>query len=73
VPCTFLPARKLGNLRRQSLLDIWRGTQAQGFRVLQRDYLARDARCAGCAVNPVCMGGCPVWDLVGCRHTDGLA
>jgi radical SAM protein with 4Fe4S-binding SPASM domain len=73
VPCTFLPERPLGNLRRDSLLDIWRASPAQRFRAGQRDFLARDARCAGCAVNPVCLGGCPVWDLVGCRHAETAA
>lgn len=70
VPCTFLPGRALGNLRNASLLEIWRNHRAHGFRLLQRAFLARDARCAGCVVNPVCMGGCPVWDLVGCRHAE---
>lgn len=70
VPCTFLPDRPLGNLRRDSLVDIWRGYQSQQFRQGQAAFLERDARCAGCAVNRVCLGGCPVWDLVGCRHAD---
>ncbi len=70
VPCTFLPERPLGNLRRDSLIDIWRGYQSRQFRQHQAAFLERDKRCAGCAVNPVCLGGCPVWDLVGCRHTE---
>jgi radical SAM protein with 4Fe4S-binding SPASM domain len=70
VPCTFLPERPLGNLRRDSLLDIWRGYQSQRFRQGQAAFLERDARCAGCGVNSVCLGGCPVWDLVGCRHAE---
>jgi radical SAM protein with 4Fe4S-binding SPASM domain len=70
VPCTFLPDRPLGNLRRDSLLDIWRGYQSQRFRQGQAAFLERDARCAGCGVNAVCLGGCPVWDLVGCRHAE---
>lgn len=70
VPCTFLPDRPLGNLRKQSLLDIWRNGRSHGFRLQQRAFLERDTRCAGCAVNPVCLGGCPVWDLVGCRHAE---
>jgi radical SAM protein with 4Fe4S-binding SPASM domain len=70
VPCTFLPEQPLGNLRRDSLLDIWRGYQSRRFRQGQAAFLERDARCAGCGVNSVCLGGCPVWDLVGCRHAE---
>ncbi len=70
VPCTFLPERPLGNLRHESLLDIWRAAPSQRFRAGQAAFLARDARCAGCRVNQVCLGGCPVWDLVGCRHAE---
>jgi radical SAM protein with 4Fe4S-binding SPASM domain len=38
--------------------------------MLQAGFLQRDARCGGCGVNAVCLGGCPVWDLVGYRHTE---
>lgn len=70
VPCTFLTDRPLGNLRRNSLLEVWRSHPSRNFRTLQAGFLQRDARCGGCAVNAVCLGGCPVWDLVGCRHAE---
>lgn len=68
VPCTFLPERRLGNLRTESLVDIWRSMHADQFRALQSGFLERSPSCAGCQVNHVCLGGCPVWDLVGCSH-----
>ncbi|MCB1914440.1 MAG: radical SAM protein [Rhodocyclaceae bacterium] len=73
VPCTFLPARKLGNLREASVVDIWRNLHADAFRDLQAAFLDRGPGCAGCRVNGSCLGGCPVWDLVGCAHTEGAA
>lgn len=72
LPCTFLVDRPLGNLRKDSLLDIWRGLNSRRFRMQQSDFLRRDQRCAGCVVNSTCLGGCPVWDLVGCTHAEGL-
>lgn len=71
MPCTFLPDRSLGNLREHSLTDIWRGLASHRFRQLQSNFLERDSRCRGCQVNQVCLGGCPVWDLVDCRHAEG--
>ena len=69
IPCTFLPDRVLGNLRRQYLLEIWHSLSAEAVRISQSHFLERTLTCGGCRVNPVCLGGCPVWTLVGCRHS----
>ncbi len=66
LPCTFLPDRKLGNLREKSLSAIWRDHQAKGFRQSMRIHKTEDSRCRSCAVSSKCLGGCSVWSLVGC-------
>ncbi len=71
VPCTFLPHEKLGNLRDASLLEIWQGESARRFRRHLGAFASRDSRCADCQVSGVCLGGCPIWKLVGCRYLEG--
>jgi len=65
LPCTFLPEKILGNLHSTPLLEVWRGSGADLFR---GDILKSSQRtqCQACAVQSHCLGGCPVWDLVGC-------
>jgi radical SAM protein with 4Fe4S-binding SPASM domain len=68
VPCTFTADQPLGNLRRQSLLDIWRGQSAEDFRHELDRQVDDDAICRTCAVRASCLGGCPRWRLVRCSQ-----
>jgi radical SAM protein with 4Fe4S-binding SPASM domain len=72
LPCTFLPEKKLGNLREKSLLEIWRDTPSGGFRSAMKVHATEDSRCRSCSSNSSCMGGCSVWSLVGCVTKEPL-
>ena len=66
VPCTFLTKVVLGNLRRESLLEIWQGQNTKAFR--RRLVENRDSRavCRDCKSKNTCLGGCSVMPLVDC-------
>ena len=69
VPCTFLPDVALGNLKHQSLAELF-GSKAPRISFL--DTLAqhrtqRDA-CVECPHGDGCLGGCPKMPLVGCSR-----
>jgi radical SAM protein with 4Fe4S-binding SPASM domain len=68
VPCTFTPGMAVGNLGRESLYEIWRGQQASEFRLQVQRRLRGDSQCARCPSQLECLGGCPVFDLVGCAR-----
>jgi radical SAM protein with 4Fe4S-binding SPASM domain len=68
LPCTFLDRRPLGNLRRQSFGEIWRGAAAESFRELLVGGVEREAACRDCRLRASCLGGCPEWNLVGCAQ-----
>ncbi len=73
LPCTFLPDKKLGNLKEKSLKEIWHDRRAQSFRGAMVAHKAKDSRCGSCAVSSHCLGGCSVWNLVGCQTKEPLA
>lgn len=57
-PCTIWP-RVLGNLRRASFLDIWRGRgREEARRATVHAFLDASPECGGCAYGAVC-GFCP--------------
>jgi radical SAM protein with 4Fe4S-binding SPASM domain len=68
VPCTFLTHRPLGNLRRQTLLEIWHGESASAFRRKLDGLVDEKEACRRCASRRSCLGGCPEWDLVRCSE-----
>jgi len=70
-PCTFTTDIVVGNLERETLADIWRGREAEGFRRRIRARIETDETCSGCPSRSVCLGGCPVFDLVRCQHLEG--
>lgn len=67
MPCTFLaePDHHIGNIHNKSLLDLWRGTQAEDFR---KRHLCRSMStpCRDCAAHSSCLAGCPKMPLVNC-------
>jgi radical SAM protein with 4Fe4S-binding SPASM domain len=68
LPCTFTPARAVGNLREQHLREIWRGLASEAFRHRMAERAADNPRCSTCPKYGYCLGGCPVMDLVNCSH-----
>lgn len=74
VPCTFLGNRVLGNLREESLLEIWYGERAKIFREKLDGQAELTEECRSCESKHACLGGCPEWDLVRCyaRPPDSL-
>jgi radical SAM protein with 4Fe4S-binding SPASM domain len=66
-PCTFTTDRVVGNLGAQSLFDIWRSEGARSFRSRMEARVVDGGRCADCAARLECVGGCPAFNLVGCR------
>jgi radical SAM protein with 4Fe4S-binding SPASM domain len=68
VPCTFLQQRVLGNLKRDSLTDIWNGIKAREFRDSVEKKIIESAPCDGCAIKNTCLGGCPVMELAKCSR-----
>ncbi len=66
VPCTFLSGHILGNLREQSLLEVWYGERTAAFRQKLDAQVDQDPRCRRCKSKKACLGGCPEWDLVRC-------
>jgi radical SAM protein with 4Fe4S-binding SPASM domain len=68
VPCTFATHRPFGNLRTQSLLEIWHGKRAEAFRTRLDELGDSREACRMCPSRSSCLGGCPEWDLVGCTR-----
>lgn len=68
LPCTFLTDQKMGNLTQQTLDTIWRSTYADTFRQSILDHAAAEAPCTACAKLDYCLAGCPVMNLVNCKH-----
>jgi len=66
VPCTFLGDRVLGNLREESLLEVWYGERAMDFRKKLDGRVEQVDECKSCESKKACLGGCPEWDLVRC-------
>jgi radical SAM protein with 4Fe4S-binding SPASM domain len=71
VPCTFLTQHPLGNLRRQTFLDIWRGEPANRFRRNMDAIVDEKEACRLCASRRSCLGGCPAWHLIRCPGDAG--
>jgi radical SAM protein with 4Fe4S-binding SPASM domain len=68
-PCTFTTDIVMGNLKEQPLFDIWRSDRAESFRCKIEGRI-QDGLCAQCSARLECVGGCPVFFLVGCRYRD---
>jgi radical SAM protein with 4Fe4S-binding SPASM domain len=68
LPCTFLEHHSLGNLRQQSLREIWRGEAAESFRELLLRRIETEPACVDCPSRASCLGGCPEWPLVRCAQ-----
>ncbi|MBN2535471.1 MAG: radical SAM protein [Spirochaetales bacterium] len=68
IPCTFLPDYVLGNLKQNSLKEIWNGEPAGKFRDLLKQNSEKKERCSTCNLKNSCLGGCPVMDLVDCCY-----
>jgi radical SAM protein with 4Fe4S-binding SPASM domain len=71
VPCTFLMNQPLGNLRRQTFMDIWRGEPANRFRRKMDAIVDEKEICRLCPSRRSCLGGCPEWDLIRCPRDSG--
>lgn len=67
-PCTFLTDHKIGNLKSQSLSDIWKQHQADHFRQTILDHAQCECGDLECARFNECQAGCPVMKLVNCQH-----
>jgi len=65
-PCTFLPGAAVGNLRQQSLRDIWNGPPAERFRRGMAQRMTEKLACVSCPSRSACLAGCPAFELVGC-------
>jgi radical SAM protein with 4Fe4S-binding SPASM domain len=70
LPCTFLGGKRLGNLRENSLFEIWTGSASQSFRGAMEKHSQTHESCRGCASNSSCLGGCSAWSLTGCSTKD---
>lgn len=66
IPCTFLPERVLGNLKKESLKTIWKGHLAEEFKRKMIRQTQDNPRCVACHQKNRCLGGCPVMPLVNC-------
>jgi radical SAM protein with 4Fe4S-binding SPASM domain len=66
IPCTFLGDYVLGNLKQDSLAEIWNNTQAKSFRDLLKKNITKNNTCSTCQLRNCCLGGCPVMDLAEC-------
>lgn len=66
IPCTFLTGEVMGNLRDESLEDIWKGERARAFRERITNRAGDREACIHCAKKANCLGGCPVMRLVEC-------
>jgi radical SAM protein with 4Fe4S-binding SPASM domain len=67
VPCTFLTHHVLGNLREQTLREVWQGERAAAFRARLDGLDEEQTECRDCVSRKACLGGCPEWDLVRCH------
>jgi radical SAM protein with 4Fe4S-binding SPASM domain len=75
VPCTFVTQHPMGNLKHQSLSEIWREHPASQFREHMAHRVAENRHCSSCDQRSNCMGGCPVMPLVNCHNdyqSDGI-
>jgi radical SAM protein with 4Fe4S-binding SPASM domain len=68
LPCTFLPELKFGNLKTQSLSEVWFNSRTVRFRNRLIGQADKKPVCRGCDSKASCLGGCPVWDLVNCKN-----
>jgi radical SAM protein with 4Fe4S-binding SPASM domain len=68
VPCSFIDYT-VGNLRYQSLSDVWFGERADEFRK-KIDINIKKQPCAECLLKNQCLGGCPEFNLVKCSKID---
>jgi radical SAM protein with 4Fe4S-binding SPASM domain len=66
LPCTFLPERVLGNLREQSLVDIWRAQGCGLFRAEMERHANDSVRCRSCSRQWQCLGGCSQLPIARC-------
>ena len=66
LPCSFTQQITLGSLRRERLTEIWRNQQTRQFRQLFAQRITNDLSCRACPFKTTCLGGCPVFNLVGC-------
>lgn len=57
-PCNRFGDYPCGNLRSQSLQEIWLGERMQRIRDLAAVPTSRSRGCASCRYSPVCSGGC---------------
>jgi radical SAM protein with 4Fe4S-binding SPASM domain len=67
-PCTFTPHMVMGNLKKETLFDIWRGAASNSFRESMQSRIQTDPACHSCRARLDCVGGCPVFELVHCMH-----
>ena len=66
IPCTFLPHQVIGNLRQNSLKDIWYGSRAIAFRNAMLNQINHKEPCSACNIRNACLGGCQAMNLVNC-------
>jgi len=60
VPCCMLPTLVMGNIQRDSLLDIWRHHPTlRALRERRRIPMNEVPGCESCSFTPYCNGGCP--------------
>ncbi|MEA3464246.1 MAG: radical SAM protein [Patescibacteria group bacterium] len=67
LPCSFLDTdNKWENLKHKSLLDIWQGNNFNNFRRQIAKKMIQPI-CKDCLNKDICLGGCPIFKLVGCH------
>ncbi len=65
VPCSFI-SKPLGNLKQETLAEIWRNKNADLFRNKFKNKIEKNPLCSQCEYKTNCLGGCPEFDLVKC-------
>ena len=67
-PCTFTTHRKVGDLTRESLKDVWLSALSQNFRQKFHTQVSTNSSCRTCHRQANCLGGCPEFSLINCNR-----
>jgi len=58
IPCNKFSDYRCGNVRHESLKDIWNGPRMESIRALAEKPTAEVEVCRSCRYKPICAGGC---------------
>jgi radical SAM protein with 4Fe4S-binding SPASM domain len=58
IPCNKFSDYRCGNVRHESLKEIWNGSRMESIRALAEKPTAEVQVCRSCRYNPICAGGC---------------